>query len=77
MTTFTVVSGLYYGFGGLLGNMLGGFVYHSFGGEVLFEAMGVASGVWVLVMIFYFHGFKWCSRKRDNVTKVVPVDAES
>ena len=72
MTTFTLVSGLYYGFGGLVGNMLGGFIYHHFSAQVLFLSMGVACGVWVVYMFVYFHGIVWVSKRRGNTMKVAP-----
>ena len=72
MTTFTLVSGLYYGFGGLAGNMLAGFIYHRFSGEVLFLGMGVACGVWVVMMVLYFQGVKWICRQHANGTQVRP-----
>ena len=72
MTTFSLVSGMYYGFGGLIGDMLGGFIYHRFSGEILFLGMGVFCGGWVVLMILYFHARVWLCKLCRNTAQVAP-----
>ena len=64
VTVFTIVTGVYYGLGGLIGNMLGGLVYHEYNGRVLFMFLGALSAVWTVVLCVYHHGQHWFNINR-------------
>ena len=66
VTTFAVVTGVYHGLAGLVGNMAGGLIYHEYGGRTLFMSLSIMSGVWTIVMVMYYQGSKWFTRRRRN-----------
>ena len=64
VTVFTIVTGVYHGLAGFIGNMLGGLVYHEYNGRVLFMCLGALSAVWTVVLCVYHHGQRWFNINR-------------
>ena len=67
LTAITIVSSIYFVAAGAIANILGGIVYHKYGGIVLFRGTGVFCGAWSIFMTLYY-GLKHLTKKRRNRT---------
>ena len=55
ITMFSLMTSIHYGVGGFLGNVIGGAVYNNYKGPFLCQYTALAVGVWLLIMLLYFH----------------------
>lgn len=62
LTVFMMLSSIHFGVCGLIANIVGGTVFHVYGGRALFGAVAVLCAIWALVMIVYCT-FKYCTRR--------------
>ena len=69
VTMYSVLSSVYYGFGGVVGNIVGGVVYTHYGGRMLFRTTGVLCGVWTAVMLVYYQGRECWTRPTSERTE--------
>merc|ERR1712183_676879 len=56
-TMFGILNSVYFGFGGLIGNMGGGMIFDSFGGLALYRYSAILTGSLLVVFVLYFHAF--------------------
>ena len=54
-TMFSLTIACYMGVAGAASNFAGGAVYHAYGGRTVFRAACVLGGIWLIVMILFFH----------------------
>ena len=54
LTIFGIFNCLYFSFSGMIGNMVGGIVYETYNGKILFRSVAVICGVWTGLMIIYY-----------------------
>jgi len=67
-TMFGLLNGMYFGVPSVFGNMIGGVVYHQYGGLVLFRSSACLAGIWLIVMFVCFHVLVVCDAKVDLPT---------
>ena len=68
VTMYSLLNSVYYGLGGLVGNIIGGIIFTHYGGQMLFRGTAILCGIWGVIMIFYYHVTsvlknKWLVRK--------------
>ena len=71
-TMFGLLNSVYFGCGGLVGNMGGGLVFDKLGGLHLYRYSAMLSGVLLLVFLVYFHILKAC--KSNNKSSSYPLN---
>ena len=54
VTVFMLLSSIHFGVCGLVGNILGGYVFHVYGGRMLFRWLGILCGVWAIFLTLYY-----------------------
>ena len=54
---------MYFGVPSVFGNMIGGVVYHKYGGVVLFQGGAILAGLWFTLMVVCFHVLAVCNPK--------------
>lgn len=64
-TIFNMMCGIFYSWSALVGNMVGGKMYDSVGGRMMFRYCALLYAAWTLVMILYYGG-KFLKRKHDS-----------
>ena len=54
VTMFSMLNSVYFNVAGLVGYLGGGVIYSTYGGRMLFQASAYLSGIWCLVLLFYY-----------------------
>jgi len=72
ITMFTIISSVKFSGGGFLANIVGGPVYNTYGGPLLFRFAALVGTCWLVVVLLYFHGStcikKFCvGRTKEDV----------
>ena len=78
VTMFGILSGIFFSLSAMVSNMLGGIVYETYSGRILFRWVAVICGVWTGLMIIYY-GAKYLknrsfSRNDNSIKYVVSVN---
>ena len=64
LTMFGILNCLYFSFSGIIGNMVGGIVYETYSGRILFRSVAAICGVWTGLMVIYY-GAKYLKKRRS------------
>lgn len=66
-TLFGVFNSIYFGVGGLVGDVVGGIIFHYYGGPILFRSTGFLGCIWFMIMIAYFHCGRFITKEKTEV----------
>ena len=69
VTMFGILCGISFSFSAMIGNMVGGIVYETYNGRILFRSVAFVCGVWTGLMVIYYVAKNLKNRrssKQDN-----------